>query len=96
MAFFGQGLQGEARDHAVPADGLVVDVGHLDLDVAAVAVLLDGKVIVQQAQLILKGDQLLGALGNALGQTGKGGDHLGDAGGAFWMVAIQRMELRVL
>src|SRR5699024_6053419 len=66
-----------------PADGLVVDVGHLDLDVAAVAVLLDGKVIVQQAQLILKGDQLLGALGNALGQPGEGRDHLGDAGGVL-------------
>ena len=75
-----QRLQRKAGDHAVPAKPLVLDPGNLDLQIAAIAVLLDGKVIVEQSQLLLQGHQLLRFLGDALGQPGKGCDHFSDAG----------------
>ena len=77
---FHQRLQGEPGNHAVPAKGLAFNAGDLNLQVAAVAVLLDGKVIVEQCQLLLQRHQLLGAFGDAFGQPCKGGDHLGNAG----------------
>ena len=80
---FHQRLQGEPGDHAVPAKCLTLNAGDLDRQVAAVAVLLDGKVIVEQCQLLLQRHQLLGTLGDALGQPRKGGHHLGNAGGVL-------------
>ena len=77
---FHQRLQGEPGNRAVAAKGLAFNAGDLDLQIAAVAVLLDGKVIVEQCQLLLQRHQLLGALGDALGQPRKGGYHLGNAG----------------
>ena len=90
-----EGLQSEPRDQAAVVQRLILDIADVQRDRAAVAVLLDREIVVQQGELLIQRHKALVALGDALEQTGQRHDHLGNAG-ACWMVAIHLMLLSVL
>ncbi len=74
---FDQWLQGQLDDAAVVQCG-----GHLVLEGEGlhIAHALDGDVIVQQGQLLLQRDAVLGALGDIFEQIDQAAQHAGDAG----------------
>ena len=90
-----EGLQSEPRDQAAVVQRLILDIADVQRDRAAVAVLLDREIVVQQGELLIQRHKALVALGDALEQTGQRHDHFGNAG-ACWMVAIHLMLLSVL
>ena len=96
---FHQRLQRKAGDIAGLGQALVLDVSDVQRDGAAVAVLLDGKVIVEQGKLLLQRHQPLVALGDALQQPRKRHRHLGDAGrvldGGHPLDAVERVVDKV-
>ena len=59
----------------------ILDIADIQRDGAAVAVLLDREVVVQQGKLLIQGHQPFVAFGDAFQQAGQRRDHLGDAGG---------------
>ena len=78
-----EGLQSEPRDQAAVVQRLILDIADVQRDRAAVAVLLDREIVVQQGELLIQRHKALVALGDALEQTGQRHDHLGNAGGVL-------------
>ena len=75
-----QRLQRKAGDQAAVGKVFVLDIADIKGDRAAVAVLLDREIVVEQGKLLIQRHKPLIALGNAFQQAGERRDHLGNAG----------------